>query len=54
MTTCDPSPCKNGGTCNISNNKVVCSCTSDWTGDTCETEIPIPNCDPSPCKNGGT
>ena len=32
------SPCKNEGVCEKDGDEVICQCTEDWTGDTCETK----------------
>ncbi|XP_022085248.1 uncharacterized protein LOC110976360 [Acanthaster planci] len=35
--TCNPEPCKNGGTCSDGGEgRASCACTGDWTGATCE------------------
>jgi hypothetical protein len=35
---CDPSPCKNGGTCNAVGNSVSCQCPSGFLGPYCDTD----------------
>ena len=32
------SPCKNEGVCEKDGDLIICKCTDDWTGDTCETK----------------
>ncbi|XP_054718387.1 neurogenic locus notch homolog protein 1-like isoform X2 [Uloborus diversus] len=39
MEKCDPSPCKNGGTCWKTDSDLVCSCTQYFTGKYCEKNI---------------
>lgn len=49
---CTNNPCKNGGTCTDTiNGEFTCSCTPDWTGDTCEKNH---SCADKPCNNDGT
>ncbi|XP_077968997.1 sushi, von Willebrand factor type A, EGF and pentraxin domain-containing protein 1-like isoform X2 [Styela clava] len=36
--SCEPNPCKNGGTCNVENGIERCSCPHYFFGDYCETE----------------
>lgn len=34
-----PCQCRNGGTCYFDDNKALCKCPSQWTGDYCQTHI---------------
>ena len=34
--SCHPNPCHHGGVCEIDGDDYTCSCTSGWTGLTCE------------------
>ncbi|TDG98033.1 hypothetical protein EPR50_G00214030 [Perca flavescens] len=34
-----PCQCQNGGTCYFDDNKALCKCTPDWTGEYCQTNI---------------
>ena len=36
---CITGPCKNSGTCKNDNGNAKCDCTTDFTGDKCETKI---------------
>ncbi|XP_032220681.2 sushi, von Willebrand factor type A, EGF and pentraxin domain-containing protein 1 [Nematostella vectensis] len=47
---CKPNPCKNVGQCSAFTSGFVCTCTSGYTGKTCETVVDP--CVPNPCKNG--
>ncbi|KAK3700283.1 hypothetical protein RRG08_033560 [Elysia crispata] len=51
---CNPSPCKNHGTCTFSGTgnraRATCHCLPGFTGSNCEHEIPA--CDTSPCERG--
>ncbi|XP_061178342.1 uncharacterized protein LOC133186981 [Saccostrea echinata] len=49
---CDPNPCLNSGTCTVVGSTFDCSCTTGWTGTTCD--VPVLSCQPNPCQNGGT
>ncbi len=33
---CDPNPCQNGGTCTASDGRAACSCTTRYTGESCQ------------------
>ncbi|TRY60847.1 hypothetical protein DNTS_021639 [Danionella cerebrum] len=49
---CDAQPCLNSATClSLPSGGFSCSCSSQFTGGRCETEITV--CVPSPCLNGG-
>ncbi|KAK7507523.1 hypothetical protein BaRGS_00001458, partial [Batillaria attramentaria] len=54
ITACRPGndPCQNGGTCNLANRDVVCSCPDGYYGQFCQ--LPIDLCNNNPCYNGGT
>lgn len=41
VSSCASSPCQNGGTCVVNGNSYTCSCTSNWTGSTCNTSTYI-------------
>ncbi len=47
--------CKNNGICLVSSSKnITCQCINDWTGQFCETKLPIcSNEFDIPCYNGG-
>ncbi|XP_038047497.1 mucin-17-like [Patiria miniata] len=47
---CDPNPCMNGGTCEVSMDSHSCICVEGFTGHDCDTDID--NCDPNPCPDG--
>ncbi|XP_035289609.1 protocadherin Fat 3-like [Anguilla anguilla] len=48
---CQGGPCLNGGSCtSLSSGGYECSCTSEFAGERCETQISI--CIPNPCQNG--
>ncbi|XP_056005160.1 blastula protease 10-like [Ostrea edulis] len=49
---CNPNPCRNSGTCNVSGSAYECTCRSGWTGTNCDVETQ--SCQPNPCQNGGT
>ena len=36
ITSCNPTPCQNGGTCAVSGTSYTCSCTSGYGGTNCE------------------
>ena len=50
--SCEPNPCEHGGTCEMEDGAIVCTCADGYSGDLCETNID--DCDPNPCQNGGT
>ncbi|XP_048588096.1 hemicentin-1 isoform X8 [Nematostella vectensis] len=41
-SSCQSNSCKNGGTCVSRGRTFECTCTSDYTGSTCETELSTP------------
>ncbi|XP_038067480.1 mucin-19-like isoform X4 [Patiria miniata] len=43
---CNPSPCQNGGTCNVVGTSFMCTCTSAWVESICATPNP---CNSNPC-----
>lgn len=53
---CRLQPCENGGTCETVGSSVtdfICTCTSGFTGETCQTKFD--HCtEESPCRHGGT
>ncbi|KAL9961552.1 hypothetical protein ACROYT_G030511 [Oculina patagonica] len=50
-STCEPTPCQNGGTCTVVAHGYECTCSPGFMGTHCELRS---QCEPSPCKNGGT
>ena len=48
INPCDPSPCENGGSCNVIDGQPVCDCRGSFDGAFCQ----ISPCDNSPCQNG--
>ncbi|XP_072025991.1 uncharacterized protein [Amphiura filiformis] len=48
---CLSNPCSNGATCEDGIDSYTCSCTSGWTGDTCQQNIN--ECLSRPCQNRG-
>ncbi|VVC29041.1 Hypothetical protein CINCED_3A018849 [Cinara cedri] len=53
VTVCSTNPCQNGGLCLLlPNGQFNCSCSSGYTGPTCQ--IDIDECMSRPCLNGGT
>jgi hypothetical protein len=49
---CLSSPCRNGGTCQVTVDSYQCHCATGHQGVNCTTNID--DCTASPCKNGGT
>nr|XP_002121384.2 fibropellin-1-like isoform X1 [Ciona intestinalis] len=51
---CEREPCKNGGTCEMKDNRIEyeCICPDGYEGYHCETDID--ECESGPCLNGGT
>jgi Notch-like protein len=50
---CDPSPCQNGGVCQVFGRQPFCICPSRASGRYCEHGSFNP-CDSTPCQNSGT
>jgi hypothetical protein len=52
---CSPNPCDNGGTCASSGSSFTCTCTSGFTGPTCDTPAgPAIGCHDDPADSGNT
>ena len=51
INECQPSPCRNSGSCTDLVNNYTCNCTDGWEGRNCST--PIDPCVPNPCRHGG-
>ncbi|XP_066555366.1 protocadherin Fat 3 isoform X3 [Amia ocellicauda] len=50
---CEKTGCQNGGSCaSLPSGGFECTCTAQFTGVQCETEIT--SCVPNPCQNGGS
>ncbi|XP_038076283.1 basement membrane-specific heparan sulfate proteoglycan core protein-like isoform X2 [Patiria miniata] len=50
---CSRNQCKNGATCTSTLDEYVCTCTADYTGRHCDTEVGPCHVD-QPCQNGGS
>ncbi|XP_022090462.1 basement membrane-specific heparan sulfate proteoglycan core protein-like isoform X3 [Acanthaster planci] len=50
---CSRNQCKNGATCTSTQDEYVCTCTADYTGRHCDTEVGPCHVD-QPCQNGGS
>ncbi|KAK7110740.1 hypothetical protein V1264_014565 [Littorina saxatilis] len=51
---CSPSPCQNGGTCQVQSGSYTCTCADQYEGTNCQTMTVSDPCFPSPCQNGGS
>lgn len=52
MNECASNPCQHGGVCTDHLNGYMCSCSTGYTGEQCETNID--DCVNHPCLHGGT
>lgn len=52
MNECASNPCQHGGVCTDHLNGYVCSCSTGYTGEQCQTNID--DCINHPCLHGGT
>lgn len=50
-SSCEPTPCQNGGTCTVVSHGFECTCSPGFMGTHCELRS---ECEPNPCRNGGT